>query len=158
MRLTRIVACLAILTGITLFVYLQWGTELKGWLEPAPQKADPLSFLKGLPEPPKKDPVPKRKPKQRELFVDTPQVDPHEEAEELAANSVPNEEVAKVLMQILRAKKLADGISLGVSDTQVTISGSVKNREQFDQIVRTVDKGRENREINTSRLSVSAED
>lgn len=156
MRLTRIIACVAFLVGASLFVYRQWGSELQSWLEPPPQNSDPLKFLKGLPEPPKKDPVPKRKPRRQELFVDTPGIDPHEEGQEVAANSVPNEEVAKVLLQILRAKKLADGISLGVSDTEVTLSGLAKTQEQFEQIVRTVEKGRENRTINTSRLTVAA--
>ncbi|HLV01040.1 MAG TPA: hypothetical protein VKZ59_07220 [Acidobacteriota bacterium] len=70
-------------------------------------------------------------------------------------NQVANEEVARVMMQILAAKGLASGINLAVTDEKVILSGEVFSQEQRQAIIDTVQKGREARQVDASGLKVN---
>ena len=69
-------------------------------------------------------------------------------------NQVPNEQLRKVLMQIFAAKKLAEGVSLSVTDDEVSLAGEVASAEERKQILDIVDKGREARRIDGQYLKV----
>ncbi len=66
----------------------------------------------------------------------------------------PNEQVSRVLMQILAARRLSDGISLGVSDEKIVVSGEVDSEEKRRQVLSILDRGREARRVDDSGLSV----
>jgi hypothetical protein len=108
--------------------------------------------LENLPEPKVPSPVVERKKPQKPA---TPELDPEPPDEpEVVQNVVPNRDVARVLMQILAAKKLADGISISVSDEAVMIHGEVSSSAKLDEIVAVVEKGRESRKIESSHVSI----
>jgi len=70
------------------------------------------------------------------------------------ANQTPNEVVRRVLLQILRARNLADGITLGANDKTVLVSGTVDTEEERRQILEILEKAREARSIDASELVV----
>jgi hypothetical protein len=69
-------------------------------------------------------------------------------------NQTPNETVSRVLMQVLAAKGLARGISLEVSDESIAIFGEVDSDDKRQRIINVVEKGREGRHLDASRLIV----
>ncbi|MBM3790525.1 MAG: hypothetical protein FJW35_09280 [Acidobacteria bacterium] len=69
-------------------------------------------------------------------------------------NQTPNAVVSRVLIQILAAKKLADGISIGTTDDAVIVAGIVDTEEMRRRILEIVDKAREARRIEARDLIV----
>jgi hypothetical protein len=134
--------------------FLSQDPKVRSLFESAPARENPLEFLENLPEPKVPPPVVERKKPQKPA---PPEVDPEPSNEpEVVQNMVPNRDVARVLMQILAAKKLADGISISVSDEAVVIHGEVSSSAKLDEIVAVVEKGRESRKIDTTHLSVAS--
>ena len=134
--------------------FLSQEPKVRSLFESAPARENPLDFLENLPEPKVPPPVVERKKPQRAA---TPEVEPEQPDEpEVVQNVVPNREVGRVLMQILAAKKLADGISISVSDEAVVIHGEVSSAAELEEIVAVVEKGRESRKIDTTLLSVAS--
>jgi len=147
------------------FIYQQ--PEVKVLFQPAkaPPK-DPLSFLKKLPEIHPPTPTPRRKPVRPSTTpsaaVDTTEAPafpadaeaPEAAGEPSAANQVPNDELARLLLQVLAAKRLVTGISIGVSDTEVLVHGEVASQERLDEIRRLLEKGRESRTLNLSGVKI----
>jgi hypothetical protein len=126
--------------------------------EKGPEK--PLDFLENLPEPKIPEPPP-RKPRKAPkpnpepaVAASASQETPPEASEPVGQNQVPNGVVARTLMQILAAKKLASGLSLSVTDTEIAIHGTVDSREKRREILDVIEKGREYRKINTDDLTV----
>ncbi len=119
---------------------------------------NPLDFLENLPEPKVPEPAPRspaKSPKPRPaIAAPTPQATSPEVTEPVGENQVPNGEVGRTLMQILAARKLASGLSMSVTDTEIALHGTVDSREKLRQILDTVEKGREYRKINTDDLIV----
>ncbi len=136
------------------------------WREPriralfttTPPRKDPLAFLRDVKIP---DPPPVREteapgpppaggpaPEQKQSPNAAPSQAP------AVSNQVPNPEVGRVLMQVLKARKLADGISLGVSDTEIVVHGTVPSQEHLQKIVEILEKGREARSIDLSKVQV----
>ena len=62
--------------------------------------------------------------------------------------------MSRVLLQILAAKKLADGISLMVTDNSVVVAGTVDSDQKRKQILEIIEKGRETRRIDAINLVV----
>jgi len=137
--------------------------EIQELFKESRTNGDPLAFLEDLPEVkpkvrPEKSPR-TRKPSVLESEVVTDaDTEPalEEETETLPEyqNQVPNDELRKVLMQILAAKKLAGGISLAVTDQEITLAGDVASAEDRKEILDIVDRGRETRRINGRDLKV----
>lgn len=132
--------------------FLSQDPKVRSLFESAPPRENPLDFLENLPEPKVPPPVvvrekPRKKP--------TREAEPEPPSEpEVVQNVVPNRDVARVLMQILAAKKLADGISISVSDEAVVIHGEVSSAAKLDEIVAIVEKGRESRKIDSTHVSI----
>ncbi len=73
---------------------------------------------------------------------------------ELPQNAVPNQQLSRVLRQILAAKKLGTGISLGVGDQEIVISGTVHSEEERAEILTIVEKAREARKVDAAGLGL----
>jgi hypothetical protein len=73
----------------------------------------------------------------------------------LPANITPDPVVGRVLLQILAAQGLGDGISLGVTSTKIVVKGQVGSQQQRAQVLRIVDRGRESRRIDATGLLVN---
>jgi hypothetical protein len=73
----------------------------------------------------------------------------------LPANLSPDPVVERVLLQILAAKGLSDGISIGVTSTKIVVKGQVASQEQRKEILSIVDRGRESRRIDATGLAVN---
>lgn len=69
-------------------------------------------------------------------------------------NQTPNETVSRVLLQILAAKGLARGIALEVSDESIRIFGEVDSDDKRQKIIGLIEKGRESRRLDTTRLTI----
>ena len=138
--------------------------KVKELFKPSKKQDNPLGFLEDLPElTPKPAPV-RRSQRQPRSVQQVPleqtnleeqgQSEGETEAVEYQ-NQVPNEELRRVLMQILAAKKLASGVSLVVTDRRIEVLGRVQDAESRRTILETVDKGREARVLDGSKLVVS---
>lgn len=138
--------------------------EIKELFRESKSNGDPLAFLKNLPEiNPKPRPVKRsgarRAGTQEPQAQGVPQpenVDAEGEAEPTVEyyNQVANEELQSVLMRILAAKKLVQGISLSVTDKSVIVSGAVESEERRQEILGIIEKGREARSIDDAYLKV----
>jgi hypothetical protein len=93
-------------------------------------------------------PAPKR------LTAAAPPAEEQTEEPSAAQNRVANDVVSRVLLQILAAKKVADGISLVVTDNSVVVAGTVGSDEKRKQILEIIEKGRETRRIDAINLVV----
>ncbi len=71
--------------------------------------------------------------------------------------AVPNEEVSRVLFGILRARNLASGISLSVSNDTLGVIGAVDSMDKKRQIIEILEKGRGIRRLDASLLEVQAQ-
>ena len=115
---------------------------------------DPLAFLENLPEiTPEPQPKAERRPSAARSRALSTSAEDTEESEEYR-NQIPNQQLARVLMQILGAKKLAAGVSLSVTDEKVSVVGEVDSEEQRRQILDIVDRGREARRVDGHLLKV----
>ena len=72
-------------------------------------------------------------------------------------NQIDNSTVGRVLLQILTAKGLAEGITLGISDESVMVAGTVDSKEKRKQILDIIDQAREARRIEAKDLVVHQE-
>lgn len=73
------------------------------------------------------------------------------------ANTIPNANLSRILLQILAARKLAQGISLSVSDQILSVGGTVDSEQKKRAIVEILEKARESRIIDASDLMVIPE-
>jgi hypothetical protein len=71
-----------------------------------------------------------------------------------AMNTVDNQVVSRVVLQILAAKNLAYGVSLSTSDEVIVVEGIVDSVEKRKQILAIIEKARETRRIDADRLIV----
>lgn len=69
-------------------------------------------------------------------------------------NTTENSVVARVLLQILFAKKLSSGVSLRVTDEIVEVTGEVDSPERRRAILEVIEGGREARRIEAKNLVV----
>ena len=69
-------------------------------------------------------------------------------------DQTPNDTVSRVLLQILAAKGLARGIALEVSDESIRIFGEVDSDDKRQKIIGLIEKGRESRRLDTTRLTI----
>lgn len=116
----------------------------------------PLRFLEDLPAPvqPPEQPI----GRQRSAPSRETRPSPVRQRPETApgTNQVPNAVVARTLLQILRAKGLASGISLAVTDGEVQVYGTVPSEERLREILAVLEQGRETRRINTDGVTIEA--
>lgn len=114
---------------------------------------DPLAFLEDLPEvTPKAESAPVQRKSRRPRYSAAPPPEYHEPASSEPANSVSNAETLRVLTQVLRARGF-DGVSLEVTDAQIIVSGTVESTADRRQILALLERGRENRSLDTSGLT-----
>ena len=126
--------------------------RVRSLFESGPPREDPLGYLDRLPEPKvRPTPAPRKAPRKpvEPVAPPEPQAEP-----EVIENIVPNRELGRVLMQILAAKKLADGIALSVTDEAVEVYGEVSSTAQKDAIAEIIEKGRESRKLDLSHLTI----
>ncbi len=158
MRYVWAIMAVLILGAVGYYVYNLPEVNVLFQSEKRPE--EPLDFLENLPEPKIPEPAPRKPRKAPEpspkpaVAAPAPQKTPPEVAEPVGQNQVPNAVVARTLMQILAAKKLASGLSLSVTDTEIAIHGTVDSREKAREILDVIEKGREYRKINTDDLTV----
>jgi hypothetical protein len=157
MRVAGKLVLIAVLLGAGYYVYQR--PEIQELFRQSNREGDPLAFLEDLPEINPR-PVAKRSEKPRRL---TPVVaaEPAPEAEMEQpepspeyTNQVANDQLRKVLMQILAAKKLTKGISLAVTDSAIIVTGEVESSEKRKQILDVIDRGREARRLEDQHLTV----
>ncbi len=67
-----------------------------------------------------------------------------------------NKELASTLLGILRARRLASGISLRVSDEVLGVVGRVDGEKTRQDILDVLEKGRGPRRLDSSLLTVSS--
>jgi hypothetical protein len=149
---------LVLLLGVAAY-YAYQDPRVRDLFEPAVQKDDPLEFLRNIDVPesrPRVSDPPRASTTTPPAPPGSPAAGPGPSATAPAevANQVPNAEVGSVLIQVLKARKLAAGISLGVTDTEIAVYGSVATQEHLDQIVEILEKGRESRTINVSAVRI----
>lgn len=72
-----------------------------------------------------------------------------------SANPLTAGQLARVLIGILRAKGLADGISLSISEDTLSVAGEVDSSERRMQIIEVLEAGRGQRRLDTSDLVVA---
>lgn len=156
----KFIVITALGVGLAALIAAAWQEpRIRALFTSAPARKDPLAFLRNVrvPDPPpaREKPAPGARRQTHPPDVPPPPAgNPGPEPAPVVANQVPNPEVARVLMQILRARKLASGISLSVSDTEIAVHGSVASQEQLDQIVAIIEKGRETRRLDLSRVQI----
>jgi hypothetical protein len=159
----RLIGSLAIGTLILAGGYfLSQRPEIRELFRESKSQGDPLAFLEKLPELTPKQEARKPPGRQRKRSASSrntaaPVADLTTEEIESSPedyNQVPNEEVRKVLMQILAAKKLSRGISLSVTDRLVTVTGEVSTSGKRKQILDIIERGREARSIDATRLAI----
>ena len=109
---TLVLAALLVAGGYFLYT----SPRIQELLQPSPEKSeDPLKFLKEEPA----GSSPRRERPRRSRQRSSPpshSEEPPPAPETVSEPAVPNPEVASVLLGILRARGLAQGITLGVSD------------------------------------------
>jgi hypothetical protein len=140
--------------------YYAWQEpRVQGLFRGGPVRENPLDFLEDIPEPqvPEPDssaaqPRGSRQPRTAEVPESTAPAPAA--APSAVSNQVPNDEVGRVLIQILRAQGLSDGISLSVTDEEVAVFGSVPSRERLQEIVSVIEKGRESRRITVEAVEI----
>jgi hypothetical protein len=71
-----------------------------------------------------------------------------------AQNSVANDVVTRVVLQILYSRKLVSGVAISTSDTAIIVEGIVDSEEKRQQILAIVDKAREARRVDSRNLIV----
>lgn len=166
MRLTVII--------VAVLIFFAWGAY-RVYQDPRIQdlfrEPEPKSLSSPPPEPVATAPVPERpapprKPSEVQAGIVGARPGPEqareaahpveEEAKEppAAHNQVANDVVSRVLLQVLAAKKLEYGISIGVTDNSVTVAGTVDSEEKRKQILDIIEKGRETRRIDATNLVV----
>lgn len=157
--MTRWILGAAVLVAAAALALVAWqDPRVQSLFAPAVTKEDPLQFLRNIeiPETPHaSNESPRSSPGTTESAAATPADPPLREA---PANQVANAEVASVLIQILKARKLAAGISLSVTDTEVAVYGTVAGRQQLDEIAAILEKGREARALNLSEITIRSEE
>jgi hypothetical protein len=141
--------------------YLYQRPEIRVLFATPKEEGDPLAFLNDLPEikpnSSPKQPNPRYRPRKLEPVPESETPPAEQEAEPLEEefiNQVPNDQLRRVFLQILAAKKLAHGVSLSVTDDQVLLMGVVDTAEKRQQILDIIDRGREARRIDGQRLMV----
>jgi hypothetical protein len=80
--------------------------------------------------------------------------DPAAEVPPAGRNQVDNRTVERVLLQILAAKNLAAGVTIGVTDEFVRVAGTVGSEESRRQNLDIIERGREARQIDAKDLMV----
>lgn len=114
---------------------------------------DPLDFLNDLPEVnPRTPPAEKKSTKQRKYFAGD--FEPDLGGSALVLDQSSNSETSKVLMQVFKAKGLAEGISLSVSDETIQVIGTVKSEADYSEVLSLLEKGRGARLIDSSEFKV----
>ncbi len=152
-RIATVGVVLVALLGASIY-FLSDNPKVRSLFESGPPREDPLGYLDRLPVPKVPPPPVKRKPP-RKPAEPVAESEPESEPEAIQ-NMVPNQKVGRVLMQILAAKKLADGIALSVTDQAVVIYGEVSSAAKLDAIVAIVEQGRESRKVDASHVTVAS--
>jgi hypothetical protein len=139
--------------------------EIRVLFDSTTPSENPLDFLDRLPElrapqetPPPVPGTPRAAGAGRDREAEEAPIRPEDDPAPEVVNQVANDEVARVLMRILAARGLADGISIAVTDREVAIHGAVSTSEQRDQILEVVEGGREARRIGAENLTVRSAD
>ena len=122
----------------------------------AEQEEDPLEFLEDLPEV-DPDSIPERPQRRSRRYSAAPPPEYYEDQAQSASggatNQVSNQETARVLGQVLRARGY-DGVSLDVTDTRIRVSGTVPSQGAREDVLSIIEKGRENRRVDASALQI----
>jgi hypothetical protein len=114
---------------------------------------DPLDFLNDLPEVnPRTPPDEKKTTKPRKYFAGEFEPDLGESGP--VSDQSSNSETSKVLMQVFKAKGLAEGISLSVSDDTIQVIGTVKSEAEYTEVLSLLEKGRGARLVDSSEFKV----
>ena len=151
-RIATVGVALAVVLGASAY-FLSDNPKIRALFESGPPRENPLGYLDRLPEP-KVPPPPVERKAPRKPAEPVADPEPPDEPEAIQ-NMVPNRDVGRILMQILAAKKLADGIALSVTDEAVVIYGEVSSAAKRDEIVAVVEKGRERRKLDSSHVTVA---
>ena len=151
MKLLAAILIILLLAGA---YYAYQRPEIRALFEANKKPEKPLDFLNNLPDvnsrPIKKKPPVHRAPPRA---VEEPVIEEMDESSPVQ-NQIPNLETARVLMQILRAKGLASGISINVTDDSINVFGKVDSEAQKQQILDVLEKGRESRTIKATELVI----
>jgi len=160
-----LVKLILIVVGLGAGYHVFQRSEIQELFKESTRDGDPLAFLEDLPEikpkPRSERPAVRRKPRASLAQAEAapgPDVAVEIEQSDTAPeylNQVPNDQLRTVLMQILAAKKLAQGVSLSVSDSVISVTGEVDSAEKRQQILDIVDRGREARRLDRQFLAVS---
>lgn len=151
----------AILTlGAVLFAVYQL-PAVKVLFKPVEKNEDPLAFLRDLPEPEPRE-VPQRvSPREKEKIQRTDTVSERVVVDSTGTavprNQVANSEVGRVLIQILKARRLADGISISVTDQEVLLYGKVDSQDELSEIIDILNKARETRTVNVESAVIGGD-
>jgi hypothetical protein len=147
---------------IVLFVggyYAYQTPKIKALFVSSEKAEDPLDFLDDLPEVNPR-PAPDKNPKKERKYYagdyEPDFSDPETETEEVEPiqNQTSNQETSRILMQILKAKGLANGISIAAGDDKIMVFGTVKSERVRQEILDVIDKGRGARQIEAGELRV----
>ncbi len=113
----------------------------------SPRREHPLDFLDEVDEVLPQRTAPEKPPAVTRVAPPAAEPDPGPPA-------VPNEVVTSTLLGILKARGLAYGIALSVSDRQLLVEGEVDSPEKRRQILDILEKGRGRRSLQADRLVV----
>ncbi len=122
---------------------------------PAEKPEDPLSFLtEGDPVISPKEPEKPSRSRRRRPSAARPTAAPVESPAVSGPPAVPNADVSSALLGILRARGLAYGISLSVTDDKVEVVGEVDSQDARQRILDVIEKGRGRRTLVADQLTV----
>ena len=159
MNKSRLITGLFVALGLSAGVYYLWSTpRIQELFRPATtRREDPLAFLKEeaesvarpdipTPEKPRKKQV---VPREKGRVTDTTS-----EQEVDMSSSERDHEVARTLIGILKAKGLADHISLSVTRSRLYVYGEVRSDEEKQRILEVLNLGRGDRKLDDSQFTV----
>jgi len=154
----RAIVGLLLVAGLAVGAYYLWSSpQVRELFQPAgTSDEDPLAFLKEERSDLRSESRRAAKTGGRGLAT-TPGV--VKEAPSASPETPPlesNQQIARTLIGILKAKGLASEISLSVTDSQVTVHGEVESKEKKEQILEVLNLGRGSRVLDHRQLTIAS--
>lgn len=123
--------------------------QVQQLLKPSPKPQKPLEFLERRPPS-----VPEKVRTGTEAAKPEAKIEPDEEIIP-AASSLSDQETLRLILRVLAAKRLSDGVSVSAHQGKMSIHGVVESARKREAILRVAKAASAGRELDTSGLSVA---
>jgi hypothetical protein len=165
----RAIVGLLLVAGLAVGAYYLWSSpQVRELFQPAgTSDEDPLAFLKEersdlRSESRRAEPEKPSKSSRAAKTGDRGPATPPSVAQEATPSSPEtpplesNQQIARILIGILKAKGLASEISLSVTDSQIIVFGEVESKEEKEQILEVLNLGRGSRVLDHRQLTIAS--